>query len=1308
MPTGLGDEKLWISATNDNTGTSTAFDDQSGNGNNGTASGTLVVADTSEGGSYAFDFDGVDDYIDTGSTTVHQNTVFSYAFWLNASASNSGTEGTAGSYETSGGKRGPLAASLLGDNKLTWLYMSLGTVYNSAQSLKSSGDVYDSTWRHVICEFDGDNNEVKIYIDGSLDSSKTASVPDIVNISTALKFGAGSGGFTDGKMDDIRVYNRVLTQSEITHLASSRGVEGPPPVGLGDEQLWLCPSLNDSADDISGNGNDGTLAGGTAIVSDTGSGGTKSFESYTTATDRVDIPAGVFTDGNDVSFSLWVKNKQTTAGSKVRNIFRSTNSDIQLYANQTRYRGVAGGVTAEDTLVNLNTTEYYHYALNYDNASSSIELFRNGVSVATASGAAATTLSGTLDLLQNSIAFVDDVRAYNRVLTQSDISWLATERGVLGTPPEGLGDEQLWLCPSIQDSANDLSGNNNNGTYQNGMGTVTDTAEGGTRAYDGTTGTSDYVSVTWPNSNLTTRSMSVWMQPVGFGQFSNHIPIAGPIELGSPGNQIAFRNYLSSWPWNSTYSASSSAAQYNSSWHCFTFVQDPSNTDVYVDGVLFNSYSTHASTNYGSGNGVFNIAREASYIDDFRVFDRALTTTEITHLASQRGVLGAPALPEGLGDEQLWLCPSIDDGPNDISGNGNNGTYVGGMGTVTSDGKLCYDFDGSNDYIDLNDQWNFTGNYSYSLWINKDSGSSVQVIGNRDTNADGWLTYINGSNVLRSYNDTTATSSSTPVISNSTWYCITVTYDGTNLSVYKNGVLDSSVAASQQTASTRNAEIGRYTNNAAYNGQIDDVRFYDRVLTQAEITHLASSRGVEGPPPVGLGDEQLWLCPSINDSANDISGSGNDGTYQGGMGTVLSDGKLAYDFDGVDDYIDGSLSTALGSSVSSSCWIKFDAAPAATETFISNDGFTTDGWLVQRLATSPAKLRYAEDASVSSFCDNSYLNSTGWRHIVSVRDGSTVSLYIDGVQLAVTNSSITGAIAKTAFNIGRRLDSASQYSACVMDDIRLYDRTLTQAEITHLASSRGIEGPPPVGLGDEQLWLCPSLNDSPNDISGSGNDGTYNGGMGTVADVSNGGSRCYSFDGTNDYISNSSLDLRNLPAMSWSAWVLDYKTSGVSSFFSHGISGVFTNDTIFYQSSGNNSFQINQSADGGGYTSKPTAGTWHHLVCVFDGSGATDSDRLRYFLDGVEVGLVYNYTVPALTGNPSSSSTMIGNYVCAPTNFFPGKQDDIRVYTRVLTQAEITHLATSRGIEGSPSTPTAQYNAFATHAFKQLFQTRLR
>jgi len=908
--------------------------------------------------------------------------------------------------------------------------------------------------------------------------------------------------------------------------------------------------------------------------------------------------------------------------------------------------------------------------------------------------------------------------------------------------PTGLGDEQLWLSATNDNTGtstafNDQSGNGNNGTAS-GTLVVTDTSEGGTYAYD-FDGTDDYIDTSnvlglgsgdfsisfWVKSSSSSQGTLLstynatngkWISTEFNGDVNGGTDV-GKVRAGIDDNTTK--------KLTNTYTAS-----YNDgAWR--HFVVERNNADgklrvrhegISVSSVAIGTYGDVTSTvplRIGSNNTVSSGFFDG-VMDDIRVFDRVLTQAEITHLASSRGVEGPP--PVGLGDEQLWLCPSLNDSPNDISGNNNNGVYQNGMGTVADTaegGSLAYDLNGTTQYITLGSVLTGTGDFTISGWFNTDSTSYSYIYGKGVSSpaSDGIGIAQQANTVYGAIGDSSgrAVLAAAGTTAISTWYHYAVTFDRDGVATkYLNGVQigTDSISSRSGDIGTDTDYVGRFGNVSGgfFDGKLDDIRAYNRVLTQAEITHLASSRGVLGAPalPEGLGDEQLWLCPSIQDSANDLSGNGNNGTYVGGMGTVTSDGKLCYDFDGADDYIDGSLSTALGSSVSSSCWIKFDAAPTATETFISNDGFATDGWLVQRLATTPAKLRYAEDASASTFCDNSYLNSTDWRHIVSVRDGSTVSLYIDGVQLAVTNSSITGAIAKTAFNIGRRLDSASQYSACVMDDIRLYDRALTQAEITHLASSRGVEGPPPVGLGDEQLWLCPSLNDSANDISGSGNNGTYVGGMGTVADVSNGGSRCYSFDGTNDYISNSSLDLRNLPAMSWSAWVLDYKTSGVSSFFSHGISGVFTNDTIFYQSSGNNSFQINQSADGGGYTSKPTAGTWHHLVCVFDGSGATDSDRLRYFLDGVEVGLVYNYTVPALTGNPSSSSTMIGNYVCAPTNFFPGKQDDIRVYTRVLTQAEITHLATSRGIEGSPSTPTTQYNAFVTHAFRQLFQTRLR
>ena len=57
----------------------------------------------------------------------------------------------------------------------------------------------------------------------------------------------------------------------------------------------------------------------------------------------------------------------------------------------------------------------------------------------------------------------------------------------------------------------------------------------------------------------------------------------------------------------------------------------------------------------------------------------------------------------------------------------------------------------------------------------------------------------------------------------------------------------------------------------------------------------------------------------------------------------------------------------------------------------------------------------------------------------------------------------------------------------------------------------------PTGLGDEKLWLCPTLNNvTPfNDLSVQGNHGTAVGGLSTVADSdpTYGGSRAYDFDG---------------------------------------------------------------------------------------------------------------------------------------------------------------------------------------------------
>jgi hypothetical protein len=302
--------------------------------------------------------------------------------------------------------------------------------------------------------FDGNQNEVKIYIDGSLDSSKTASVPNTVNITTALKIGAGSGGYTAGLMDDIRVYNRTLTQADVSHLSTSRGIEGSPYTGLGDEQLWLCPSLSDSANDISGNGNDGTYQGGMGTVADTSNGGTYAY-SFDGVDDWIEC-SGPIGNRGAFSLSMWVNRSSSIApATTLAAQYDYSASNRYWYFQQKAFSGgndfgvyptastTAGRVNSESTFT-PSTGTWYHITALYDPSAGEQRLYIDGALADTdvSTGFQSSTIGlslGSLDGVQNWNGKLDDVRQYSRALTQAEITHLATSRGVEGGPATPSG-----------------------------------------------------------------------------------------------------------------------------------------------------------------------------------------------------------------------------------------------------------------------------------------------------------------------------------------------------------------------------------------------------------------------------------------------------------------------------------------------------------------------------------------------------------------------------------------------------------------------------------------------------------------------------------------------------------------------------------------------------------------------------------------------------------------------------------------------------------------------------------------------------
>ena len=888
-----------------------------------------------------------------------------------------------------------------------------------------------------------------------------------------------------------------------------------------------------------------------------------------------------------------------------------------------------------------------------------------------------------------------------------------------------LGDETNWYCPSLNEGA-DITGN---ASFAIGSNTiVSDTGSGGTNALSfGTVSTSTMDQATDHYGGLADISNSVWIKID-----VNNSPNLYTYGSSSKRNPWVFCNPTYLYFQTNVYSEVNTPS--NGVWVHFCFVKSGTTQRLYVDGSLASTDACQATTYTNTnGNFVFNsVAKGGFHIDDFRGYTRALTQAEITHLAEARGIEGPP--PVGLGDEQLWLCPSLNDSANDISGNGNDGTYNGGMGTVVDTGEggsLAYDFDGTDDYIDCGAVFRPTGNFSISFWaLNDTTARAMYVSKNWDGTSEGYVSrYDGGAGDLKFYTYSSGITYGTDVanpLTTSQWSCVTNVYNGTHWEIYIDGVLVSQTAQTQPPYDSPSGLWIGATSVGGWNldGRMDDIRMFDRALTQAEITHLSSQRGVEGPPPAGLGDEQLWLCPSINDSAADISGSGNDGTYQGGMGTITdtsNGGSRCFAFDGTDDYIDcGDITSSDQSEFAFSLWVNRvnnDSNVIAAKRDDSNYD-----WDISKAGSNAVYFGPTDNANRAN-SGSSTLGLNSWDHVVCQITGSQVEIYFNG-SIVGTHAYSGGVIDSAAsMTIGRRamVGNNAGWFTGKMDDIRTYNRALTQSEITHLATSRGIEGGPTfTGLGDEQLWLCPSLDDSADDISGYGNDGTYNGGMGTISDTSNGGSLAYQFDGTNDYIdcgSSASLDKTSDDPVSQSGWVKVVETTNTQFILLPkslgGNTYIGTHLTIkngllslrLINTLNSNELQVE--------TGTTLTTGWHHIAFSYDGS--LSSSGVSIYLDGASQSLS-SITSTLVTGSPV---TFVGGSMLVSTrsslDFTPDNgtlQDDLRLFNRVLTQAEITHLATSRGIEGPagtpPVTPDVFFNPFQSKTFFPNYTRRIR
>jgi len=193
---------------------------------------------------------------------------------------------------------------------------------------------------------------------------------------------------------------------------------------------------------------------------------------------------------------------------------------------------------------------------------------------------------------------------------------------------------------------------------------------------------------------------------------------------------------------------------------------------------------------------------------------------------------------------------------NDESGNSHHGSVHGA--TLTEDrfgnANRAYNFDGVSNYIQCNSFPLLNSTFSYVVWIKVTRSSGLDINNNFGcfgTTGGGVSTWDFAYNVTKQwfaiFDKTNSGNNYSTTIGN-VWNFVVVKYSGTSRSIYLNGSLfgtPQNITTPISSLTSDFLRIGSHTNDGSqqFMGSIDDIRIYNRELSDAEIQILYHEGG---------------------------------------------------------------------------------------------------------------------------------------------------------------------------------------------------------------------------------------------------------------------------------------------------------------------------------------------------------------------------------------------------------------------------------------------------------------------------------
>ena len=298
------------------------------------------------------------------------------------------------------------------------------------------------------------------------------------------------------------------------------------------------------------------------------------------------------------------------------------------------------------------------------------------------------------------------------------------------------------------------------------------------------------------------------------------------------------------------------------------------------------------------------------------------------------------------------------------------------------------------------------------------------------------------------------------------------------------------------------------------------------------------------------------------------------------------------------------------------------------------------------------------------------LTSNTFEHVAVTYDKTTgfSTLYLNGEVVANADLGIFTPSTNFDLYFGSRPKDAGIFFQGIIDEVELFNRALSAAEIKAIYDARSAGKIKPAGIQPPAGMISWWPGDgNATDIMG-GNHGTLSGDATATANGIVG--QAFSFDGTGDAVQVPNAALNNLLAGTVDMWIYPSANRPGASF---GFGSVwfgkqhdFVNSVAVFgfasPSDRRVRFRLQNAAPEVTGANPLGLNAWHHVAATWDGAA------IKVYVDGVKEGeAASSATVPSDLGAIMAIGAWLGN----AHGFFTGSIDEVEIFNRALTAAEI-------------------------------------